>query len=85
MVFMADELDLHNRSFGERDNEFDRQLRPLSFDDFKGQDKIVSNLKVFVQAAKMRDEALDHVLLSVLRDGEKLLCQDYFDMNLESV
>ncbi len=60
---MADELDLHNRSFGERDNEFDRQLRPLSFDDFKGQDQIVSNLKVFVQAAKMRDEALDHVLL----------------------
>lgn len=60
---MADELDLHNRSFGDRDNEFDRQLRPLSFDDFKGQDQIVSNLKVFVQAAKMRDEALDHVLL----------------------
>jgi Holliday junction DNA helicase RuvB len=60
---MADELDLHNRSFTEKDNEFDRQLRPLSFDDFKGQDQIVSNLKVFVQAAKMRDEALDHVLL----------------------
>lgn len=63
MVFMADELDLHNRSFSDRDNEFDRQLRPLSFDDFKGQDQIVSNLRVFVQAAKMRDEALDHVLL----------------------
>lgn len=60
---MADELDLHNRSFSDRDNEFDRQLRPLSFDDFKGQDQIVSNLRVFVQAAKMRDEALDHVLL----------------------
>ena len=60
---MADELDLHNRSFEEKDNEFDRQLRPLSFDDFKGQDQIISNLKVFVQAAKMRDEALDHVLL----------------------
>jgi len=60
---MADELDLHNWSFSEKDNEFDRQLRPLSFDDFKGQDQIVSNLKVFVQAAKMRDEALDHVLL----------------------
>lgn len=60
---MADELDLHNRSFEEKDNEFDRQLRPLSFEDFKGQDQIVSNLKVFVQAARMRDEALDHVLL----------------------
>jgi len=60
---MADELDLHNRSFSDRDNELDKQLRPLSFDDFKGQDQIVSNLKVFVQAAKMRGEALDHVLL----------------------
>jgi Holliday junction DNA helicase RuvB len=60
---MADELDLHNRSFADRDNEFDRQLRPLSFDDFKGQDQIVSNLRVFVQAARMRAEALDHVLL----------------------
>lgn len=60
---MTDELDLHNRSFSDRDNELDGQLRPLSFQDFKGQDQIVSNLKVFVQAAKMRDEALDHVLL----------------------
>ncbi len=60
---MDDELDLHNRSFQDRDNEFDKQLRPLSFDDFRGQDQIVSNLKVFVQAARMRNEALDHVLL----------------------
>ncbi len=60
---MADELDLRNRSFSDRDNEIDKKLRPLSFDDFRGQDQIISNLKVFVQAAKMRDEALDHVLL----------------------
>ncbi|MGD9929676.1 MAG: Holliday junction branch migration DNA helicase RuvB [Mangrovibacterium sp.] len=60
---MTDQLDLHNQSFSEKDMDFDRQLRPLSFDDFKGQAQIVENLKVFVQAAKMRGEALDHVLL----------------------
>jgi holliday junction DNA helicase RuvB len=43
--------------------EFERKLRPLSFDDFAGQEKVLENLKVFVQAAKNRDEAMDHVLL----------------------
>jgi len=41
----------------------ERALRPLSFADFEGQDKIVENLRVFVAAARNRDEALDHVLL----------------------
>ncbi len=45
------------------DKEIERALRPLTFSDFAGQDKIVENLKIFVQAAKMRGEALDHVLL----------------------
>ncbi|TAH20416.1 MAG: Holliday junction branch migration DNA helicase RuvB [Cytophagales bacterium] len=45
------------------EKEFDRALRPLNFDDFGGQDKIVENLKVFVGAARKRGEALDHVLL----------------------
>lgn len=45
------------------DREFEKQLRPLQFADFKGQDKIIENLKVFVQAARMRGEAMDHVLL----------------------
>ncbi len=45
------------------DREIDRQLRPLTFEDFSGQKKITDNLKVFVEAAKLRDEALDHVLL----------------------
>lgn len=43
--------------------EVDNKLRPLSFADFQGQHKIVSNLKIFVQAANLREEALDHVLL----------------------
>lgn len=47
----------------ERENEYENVLRPLSFDDFRGQNKIVENLKIFVQAARMRSEPLDHVLL----------------------
>ena len=43
--------------------EIEQQLRPLSFDDFAGQDKVLENLKIFVAAANQRDEALDHVLL----------------------
>lgn len=45
------------------DKEIEKALRPLSFDDFTGQFKIVENLKVFVLAAKRRNEPLDHVLL----------------------
>ena len=45
------------------DRETERALRPVGFDEFSGQDKVVDNLKVFVQAAQQREEALDHVLL----------------------
>ncbi|WP_420154531.1 Holliday junction branch migration DNA helicase RuvB [Siphonobacter sp.] len=45
------------------DREMERALRPLSFSDFTGQEKILDNLKIFVSAAKMREEPLDHVLL----------------------
>lgn len=46
-----------------KDREFERALRPLSFEDFTGQAKIIENLRVFVHAAKKRNEPLDHVLL----------------------
>ncbi len=46
----------------EGENEFDNSLRPLRFEDFVGQEKIKDNLKIFIQAAKARTEALDHVL-----------------------
>lgn len=49
--------------FEEKEQELEKKLRPLDFDDFKGQLKVVENLKIFVQAAKMRNESLDHVLL----------------------
>jgi len=45
------------------EKELERALRPLSFADFTGQQKIIANLKVFVQAAQQRQEPLDHVLL----------------------
>ena len=45
------------------EKEQDNALRPLRFADFAGQAKIVSNLKIFVEAAKLRGESLDHVLL----------------------
>jgi Holliday junction DNA helicase RuvB len=45
------------------DKELEKALRPLSFSDFTGQFKVVENIKVFVQAARQRQEALDHVLL----------------------
>jgi len=43
--------------------DIEQKIRPLSFDEFKGQDDILSNLKIFVQAAKLREEPLDHLLL----------------------
>ena len=54
-------FDIRNNRTGEK--EFENALRPLTFTDFKGQNKIVENLKIFVQAARMRTESLDHVLL----------------------
>ena len=53
--------DVDNSNFDAED--YDKVLRPKGFVDFKGQDQIVDNLKVFIQAARERDEALDHVLL----------------------
>lgn len=46
------------------DGDFERALRPGRFEAFNGQEKIVDNLRVFVAAARMRHEALDHLLLS---------------------
>ncbi len=46
------------------DAQFEEKIRPIRFEDFTGQQKIVDNLRVFIQAARSRGEALDHVLLS---------------------
>ena len=55
-------FDIHNPK-RESEGDLDKALRPLSFDDFAGQDKVVENLSIFVQAARMRGESLDHTLL----------------------
>jgi Holliday junction DNA helicase RuvB len=59
---MNENLDPTNENFTNNDLDADRALRPLSFDDFAGQDQVLENLKIFVQAANLRDEALDHAL-----------------------
>ncbi|HQP80882.1 MAG TPA: Holliday junction branch migration DNA helicase RuvB, partial [Paludibacteraceae bacterium] len=59
---MTDEFDIHRQEF-ESDSDMERALRPLSFADFNGQEKVIENLSIFVQAARFRGESLDHVLL----------------------
>lgn len=59
---MEEDFDIR-RGRAEADRDFERALRPEHFSDFSGQDKIIENLNVFVQAARNRGEALDHVLL----------------------
>lgn len=58
-----DYLKPDNQSLNSEEKELERALRPLAFSDFTGQQKVVDNVKVFVQAAKQRGESLDHVLL----------------------
>lgn len=58
-----DDFDIRQRQSKESEKDIEKALRPLVFDDFSGQEKIISNLRVFVKAARMRGEALDHTLL----------------------
>jgi holliday junction DNA helicase RuvB len=60
---MEENLDVRKDIISFTDKEFEKQLRPLSFHDFKGQKQVIENLEVFVTAAKQRRESLDHVLL----------------------
>ena len=59
---MEDQFDIRTKA-ADREKEFEKALRPLTFSDFSGQNKVVENLKIFVQAARERGEALDHTLL----------------------
>ena len=56
-------LDASGKYMSEQDEQLEKSLRPKQLDDFSGQPKIVENLRVFIAAAKMRGDALDHVLL----------------------
>jgi Holliday junction DNA helicase RuvB len=57
------EFDIRNEAEQSSDKDLDRVLRPKSFDDFTGQRQVLENLQIFVKAAKLREESLDHVLL----------------------
>lgn len=60
---MADDFDIRRESTMQGEKDFENALRPLQFSDFSGQQKVVENLEVFVEAAKYRGEPLDHTLL----------------------
>lgn len=60
---MVEDYEFREKELSEKDLEIESRLRPVAFSDFDGQKKIVENLKIFVEAARLRDEALDHVLL----------------------
>ena len=59
---MNENLDPSYENLSEKERELEINLRPSSFEDFQGQDHVIENLKVFVQAANQRGEALDHTL-----------------------
>jgi len=59
---MSEDYNIEDEQINE-DLEIEQVLRPKQFEDFEGQEKIIDNLKVFIEAAKQREEALDHVLL----------------------
>ena len=59
---MNEHLDPTNSNYNPEELDVEKKLRPLSFDDFTGQDQVLDNLKVFVKAANLRNEALDHTL-----------------------
>ncbi len=60
---MEDNFDIRNEQLSNGEKEFENALRPLNFSDFSGQSKVVENLHIFVQAARLRGEPLDHTLL----------------------
>ncbi len=59
---MNNNLDPTKENFSPEEIDVERKLRPLSFEDFTGQEQVLENLQIFVQAANQRDEALDHTL-----------------------
>ena len=60
---MAEDFDIREDNLSKEEKDFENALRPLHFSDFNGQQKVVQNLEVFVEAAKYRGEPLDHTLL----------------------
>ena len=61
---MEENFDIREQQLTTKERDFENALRPLNFEDFSGQDKVVDNLRIFVKAARLRAEALDHVLFA---------------------
>lgn len=80
MFQMADDFSPYSTG-NDKDKDLDGIIRPHELTDFTGQDKIVTNLKIFIKAAKMRGEPLDHVLFTGLRAWERLRLQISWPMN----
>lgn len=59
---MNENLNPSNDNFSPEELDVEKKLRPLAFNDFTGQDQVLENLQIFVQAANLRTEALDHTL-----------------------
>jgi len=60
---MDEKFEIRKDNLTDTEKELEKQLRPVAFDDFKGQKQVIDNLEVFVIAARQRGESLDHVLL----------------------
>ena len=72
-----EDFDIRNQQpVTSRERDFENALRPLNFEDFSGQDKVVDNLRIFVKAARLRGEALDTQQYHSQRTGGRL--QDNF-------
>ncbi|RLD56818.1 MAG: Holliday junction branch migration DNA helicase RuvB, partial [Bacteroidetes bacterium] len=60
---MNENLNASGEDLSNVEKDIEKVLRPIEFDDFAGQENVIENLKIFVEAAKLRGESLDHVLL----------------------
>ena len=60
---MKEDFNIREQQISKKERDFENALRPMCLEDFNGQDKVVDNLRIFVKAARLRGEALDHVLL----------------------
>ena len=87
---MNEHLNPENSDLSNEEIDVEKKLRPLSFDDFTGQEQALENLKIFVEAANRRGEALDHTLFhgppGLGKDnlgqhiGKRIECRDQSDL-----
>ena len=61
-------VDINTSGLNPQDREFENSIRPREMDAFTGQPQLIENLSIFIKAAKMRGEALDHIYFMALQD-----------------